>query len=177
MPQISQPRSHVLGAFHLSAFGLLGTVAMSLADGREQTAEIVVGFGRARSSFVPARSVNGIQDPRALYLVPVYLGMRITLARGSGSPVSWSWYLRGGAGPTFGLLTPMGVGLVDALGVSTFHWGLGVYGATGLEFVVDNTVAFFVQLGAEGVGFVRSIEDRSTLIGPSVTVGVGRLMP
>ena len=137
----------------------------------------MIGFGRAHSSFVPASFVNGTQYTRALYLVPVYIGMRITLASSGGSPVSWSWYLRGGAGPTFGLLTPMGLELFDALRVSTFHWGLGVYGATGLEFVVNNTVAFFVQLGAEGVGFVRSIEDRSSLIGPSVTFGVGRLMP
>jgi len=173
----SRPSSHILGGVHLSALGLVGTAAFSLADRRDPTAELVIGFGRAHSSYVPAALIDGILYSQALHVVPVYLGMRFTLARGGRTPVSWSWYVRGGAGPALGLVTPMGLEFFDALRASTFHWGLGLYAATGLEFVVDNSVAFFVQVGAEGMGFVPSIDDRSALLGPSVTFGVGRLFP
>jgi hypothetical protein len=176
-PHAPRASSHLLGALQVSALGLVGTAAFSLADQRDRTTEVVVGIGRVHSSFVPATLIDGTLYTRALHLVPVYLGMRVTLARGGGSPVSWNWYLRGGAGPAFGFLTPMGLEFFDALRATTVHWGLGVYAATGLEFVVDNSLAVFVQLGADGVGFVRPIEDRSTLIGPSVSFGVGRLLP
>jgi len=172
-----RPSSHLQGGVHLSALGLMGTAAFSLADRRERTTELVVGVGRAHSSYVPAALIDGILYSQALHVLPVYLGMRFTLAGGGTTPVSWSWYVRGGAGPALGLVTPMGLEFFDALRASTFHWGLGLYAATGLEFVVENSVAFFVQVGAEGIGFIPSIDDRSALLGPSVTFGVGRLFP
>lgn len=172
---LSQPSSHVLGGVHVSSLGLAGTAAFSLGDRRERTTELVIAFGRANSSYVPTALINGTLYAQALHVVPVYLGLRFTLARGGTSPLSWNWYVRGGAGPALGLLTPMGLEFFDALRASTFHWGLGVYAATGLEFVVDNSFAFFVQLGAEGIGFFPVIEGRSALLGPSVTFGVGRL--
>jgi hypothetical protein len=175
--EMVRPRSHVLGGLHLSALGLVGTAAFSLSEQRDRTAEVVVGFGRAHSSYVPDALINGILYTQALHILPVYLGLRFTLARGGGTPVSWSWYVRGGAGPALGLVTPMGLEFFDALRATTVHWGLGVYAASGLEFVVDHSVALFVQVGAEGIGFLPSLNDRSALLGPSVTFGVGRLLP
>lgn len=175
--EMLRPRSHVLGGLHLSAIGLVGTAALSLSDHRDRTAEVVVGIGRAHSSYVPDALINGVLYAQALHILPVYLGLRFTLARGGGTPVSWSWYVRGGAGPALGLVTPMGLEFFDAMRASTFHWGLGVYAASGLEFAVDNSMAFFVQVGAEGIGFLPSLDDRSALLGPSVTFGVGRLLP
>jgi hypothetical protein len=175
--EVLRPRSHVLGGLHLSALGVVGTAAFSLSDQRDRTAEVVIGFGRAHSAYVPDALINGVLYAQALHILPVYLGLRLTLARGGGTPVSWSWYVRGGAGPALGLVTPLGLEFFDALRASTFHWGLGVYAASGLEFVVDNSVAFFVQVGAEGIGFLPSLDDRSALLGPSVTFGVGRLLP
>jgi len=171
------PRSTLLGGVQFSQFGIGGAVAFSLSNHRGTMTEITVGFSRASDALVPSTYLNGTLAVQVFHLIPIYLGLRLPLARGGSSPVSWTWYVRGGAGPTFGLLTPAGLEVADALRASALYWGLGLDGATGLEIVVDGAFALFVQAGVNGFVFARPLDDRSALVGPSVSFGLGRQIP
>jgi hypothetical protein len=170
-------RSSLLGGVQFSQFGIGGAVAFSLSNHRGTMTELMVGFSRASDAIVPSTYLNGALAVQVFHLIPIYLGLRLPLAEGGAAPVSWSWYIRGGAGPTFGLLTPAGLEFADALRASALYWGLGLYAATGLEFVVDGAFALFVQAGVNGFAFARPLDGRSALVGPSVSFGLGRQIP
>ena len=75
------------------------------------------------------------------------------------------------------MLTPLGLDFFESLARMSFHWGVGGYAATGLEFTFDQTYSFFFQAGVDYTGFFHSAGGRSSFGGPSLAIGFGRLIP
>jgi hypothetical protein len=169
--------SHVIGFLSITSFGLSGRTYISLAPRDQVTPELSVGLLRMNSGYVPQTLVGGYTYSQALLVLPVYFGVRYNLAEGGTAGFDWSWFVRGGGGPAVGMLTPLSLSFFDALDRSTFHFGAGVFAATGLEFTFNESYTVFVQGGADYTGFFRPIGDRHDFFGPSFSIGFGKLIP
>ena len=167
-----------LGSLTVSSYGLAGRGYFRL--GRQRGAsmtELSTGLGYANSSFVSDTYLAGYRYEQGLFMIPVYLGMRYNLFEGQAGATDWSHFVRGGAGPVVGMLTPVGLEFFESLSHISFHWGLGGYAATGLEFTFDQTYSFFLQAGIDYTGFFHPVGDRTYFGGPSFAIGFGRLIP
>jgi hypothetical protein len=169
--------SHIFGFVSVTNFGLAGRTYFSLGARAETTPELSVGFISMNQSLVPQVSVAGYVYSQGLFVLPVYVGVRRNLYQENTGSFEWSWYVRGGGGPAVGMLAPAGLGFFDALDRTTFHFGAGAYAATGLEFIFNEYLTFFIQGGADYVGFFGDVGDRQNFVGPTLSVGFGRLLP
>jgi hypothetical protein len=167
-----------LGALNVSSFGLAGRGYFSIG-GRQggSTMELSTGLGYANPSLISDTYLGGYRYAQGLFMVPIYFGMRYNLFEGQAGNVDWIHFLRGGAGPVVGMLTPLGLEFFESLSRLSFHWGLGGYAATGLEFIFDRDYSFFLQAGIDYTGFFRPVGDRTYFGSPSFAIGFGRLIP
>lgn len=169
--------SHILGFASVTDFGLAGRTYFSLGTRANTTPELSFGFIRMNSSILPQVSLAGYVYSQGLFILPVYLGVRYNLYEERNSSFEWSWYVRGGGGPAIGMLTPLGLGFFDSIDRMTFHFGAGAYAATGLEFIFSEYMTFFIQGGADYVGFFNDIGGRQNFVGPTLSIGFGKLLP
>ncbi len=170
-------KSHILGFASVADFGFSGRAYFSLGNRRGVTPELSIGIVRINSTFLPSIILDGYVYSQGLFILPLYAGVRYNITQERTGSFLWSWYVRGGGGPTIGTLVPIGVGFLDALDRMTFHFGAGAYAATGLEIVFNDYMTFFVQGGAEYVGFFGNVGNRQTFAGPTLSVGFGKLIP
>lgn len=186
IPQVSQvalanrvmhSSGHILGFVNIADFGISGRSYISLSDRSRTTPELSVGFMRLNPSYVSETFLNGYVYSQGLFILPAYLGFRYNILEDRFSTLDWSWYVRGGGGPAVGMLTPIGLGFFDSFEHTSFHLGVGAYAATGIEFVFGEQYSLFFQGGADYLGFARPVGDRSNFLGPSFSVGIGRLIP
>lgn len=169
--------NHVMGFLNVTSFGLSGRTYISLSPRDQVTPEMSIGFLRMNSGYVPQTFIDGYTYSQGLFVLPVYFGLRYNLAEDRTAGFDWSWFVRGGGGPAVGMLTPLSLSFFDALDRSTVHFGVGVFAATGLEFTFNESYTVFMQGGADYTGFFRPIGDRSSFIGPSFSIGFGKLIP
>ncbi|MDH3252570.1 MAG: hypothetical protein OEM41_07245 [Ignavibacteria bacterium] len=169
--------SHILGFASVTDFGFAGRTYFSLGTRAETTPELSVGFIKMNSSSLPPIALNGYIYSQGLFILPVYVGVRYNLYEDRTSSFEWSWYVRGGGGPAVGMLTPVGLGFFDSLNRMTFHFGAGAYAATGLEFIFNEYMTFFIQGGADYVGFFSEVGSRQNFVGPTLSIGFGKLLP
>jgi hypothetical protein len=172
-----QNYSHIFGFASVTDFGFAGRTYFSLGTRAETTPELSIGFIKMNSSTLPGVSLAGYVYSQGLFILPVYLGVRYNLYEERVGSFDWSWYVRGGGGPAVGMLTPIGLGFFDSLNRTTFHFGAGAYGATGLEFIFNEYLTFFVQGGADYVGFFSDVGSRQNFVGPTLSIGFGKLLP
>lgn len=167
-----------LGALNVTSFGLGGKAYFTLGGRRgASTTELSTGLSYVGPSLITDTYLGGYRYEQGLFMLPVYFGMRYNLFEGQAGTVNWSHFIRGGAGPVVGMLTPLGLDFFQSLARIAFHWGLGGYAATGLEFIVDQNYSFFLQAGVDYTGFFRPVGDRSYFGSPSFAIGFGRLIP
>jgi hypothetical protein len=167
-----------LGSLTVSSYGLAGRGYFRL--GRQRGAsmmELSTGLGYANSSLVSDTYLGGYRYEQGLFMIPLYIGIRYNLFEGQTGTVDWSHFIRGGAGPVVGMLTPLGLEFFESLNHISFHWGLGGYAATGLEFVLDQSYSFFLQAGLDYTGFLHPVGGRTYFGSPSFAIGFGRLIP
>jgi hypothetical protein len=169
---------HAIGFLNVTTFGLAGRGYFSLGGRRGATTmELSTGLTYTNPSLMADTYLAGYRYSQGLFLLPAYFGVRYNLFEGRAGNVEWSHFVRGGAGPVVGMLTPLGLGFLESLDRLSFHWGAGGYAATGLEFTFDETYSFFMQLGADYTGFFHRVGDRRDFVGPSFAIGFGRLIP
>jgi hypothetical protein len=167
-----------LGSLTVSSYGLAGRGYFRLG-GRNSAVmtELSTGLGYANSSFVSDTYLGGYRYDRGLFMIPLYIGIRYNMFEGQAGAADWCNFLRGGAGPVAGMLTPIGLEFFESLSHISFHWGLGGYAATGLEFTFDQSYSFFLQAGVDYTGFFHPIGERTYFGGPSFAIGFGKLLP
>ena len=136
-----------------------------------------IGFLRMNSGYVPQTFIDGYTYSQGLFVLPVYFGLRYNILEDRTAGFDWSWFVRGGGGPTVGMMVPLSISFLDAVDRSTFHFGLGAFTATGIEMAFDQSYTVFMQGGTDYVGFFRPIGDRSNFIGPSFSIGFGKMIP
>jgi hypothetical protein len=170
-------KSHILGFASVADFGFSGRAYFSLGRRSALTPELSVGLVRINGSYLPSTILDGYVYSQGLFILPLYVGARYNLYQERTASFHWSWYVRGGGGPTIGTLVPVGVGFLNALDRMTFHFGAGAYAATGLEFVFNDYMTFFIQGGADYVGFFGTVGNRQTFAGPTLSIGFGKLIP
>jgi hypothetical protein len=167
-----------LGALNVTSYGLAGRGYFSLGGRRgASTMELSTGLTYTNPSLITDTYLAGYRYAQGLFMIPVYLGVRYNLFDGHAGMVDWSHFVRGGAGPVVGMLTPLGLGFFESLDRTSFHWGAGGYATTGLEFTFDQSYSFFLQAGLDYTGFFHPIGDRSSFGGPSFAFGFGKLIP
>lgn len=167
-----------LGALNVTSFGLAGRGYFTIGGRRgSSTTEFSTGLSYANSSLITDTYLGGYRYEQGLFMVPLYFGLRYNLFEGRAGTVDWSHFVRGGAGPVIGMLTPLGLDFFELLNRISFHWGLGGYAATGLEFVFDQSYSVFLQAGVDYTGFFHPVGDRSYFGSPSFAIGFGRLIP
>jgi hypothetical protein len=167
-----------LGSLTVSSYWLSGRGYFRLG-GQKSTPllELSTGVGYVNSSFVSDTYLGGYRYDQGLFMIPAYIGLRYNLFEGQLGTAVWSHFVRGGAGPVVGMLTPIGLDFYESLNHVSFHWGLGGYAATGLEFTFDQTYSFFLQAGIDYTGFFHPVGGRTYFGGPSLAIGFGRLTP
>jgi len=167
-----------LGSLTVSSYGLAGRGYFRL--GRQtgpSVMELSTGLGYVNSSIVSDTYLGGYRYDQGLFMLPIYFGLRYNLFEGQAGALDWSHFIRAGAGPVVGMLTPVGLEFFESLSHISFHWGLGGYAATGLEFVFDQSYSFFVQAGLDYTGFLHPVGGRTYFGSPSFAIGLGRLVP
>lgn len=168
---------HLFGFANATSFGLAGRVYLSLAPRTQTTPELSLGVFSISHDLVAQTFINGYLYSQGLFILPAYIGVRYNIAGDRSGSFEWNWYVRGGGGPAVGMLTPLGLWFLESISLSTFHLGVGAYAATGIEVTFDDSYSVFLQGGADYVGFLRRVGDRSSFVGPSVSIGFGRLIP
>jgi hypothetical protein len=167
-----------MGALNVTSFGLAGRGYFTLGGRRGSSAmELSTGLTYANPSLITDTYLGGYRYEQGLFMIPLYFGMRYNLFDGQAGTVDWSHFVRGGAGPVVGMLTPLGLEFFESLSHISFHWGLGGYAATGMEFIFDRTYSFFVQAGLDYTGFFHPVGGRTYFGSPSFAIGFGRLIP
>lgn len=167
-----------LGALNFTSFGLAGKGYFNLGGRRgAASTELSTGLTYANPSLITDTYLGGYRYEQGLFMVPVYLGMRYNLFVGQAGAVDWSHFIRGGAGPVVGMLTPLGLEFFESLSHISFHWGIGGYAATGLEFIFDQSYSFFFQAGLDYTGFFHPVGGQTYFGSPSFAIGFGRLIP
>lgn len=169
---------HAMGFLNVTSFSLGGRGYFSLGGRRGfSVLELSTGLVAANASLIPETYLRGYRYAQGLFMIPAYLGVRFNLFEGHAGSMDWSQFIRGGAGPVMGMLTPLGLEFFESMSRTSFHWGIGGYAVTGLEFTYDQSYNVFLQVGLDYTGFLHPIGDRRYFGGPSFAIGFGKLIP
>jgi hypothetical protein len=174
-PALAQ--GHALGVLQVTGFGIAGKSHVSIGTRGVLTPEITIGLFSMRPSYIPETYLTGASYSQGFFVLPAYIGVRYTLGEGVAGETTWSLFVRGGGGPAVGLLSPLGTGFFDSFARTSVHWGVGAFAATGVDFTFSNWATVFLQGGVDYAGFIKRVGDRNEFLGPSFSVGVGKLLP
>ncbi len=146
---------------------------LMIPAGVQANSEFFIRLGAVLFSKSPEFIINGNSYEPQSGLLPLALMVKTTHYSAQNSYGEYHVYSLVGGGPVFGIAVPMNFDESSSGGYTQLGLAGELFGAIGTEFVLNNSVGYYVEVGLSYLNFAgRSFSTEQHFLSPTLSLGI-----